>query len=256
MMASVRGISRVLSSVSLGRCSSMVGARWRACQTMLRSLRGVRPLGEGIHGNQPARVYQAFLAVEDLELGGWELQVAFVDLHPAADCHPGVGFEGLGQVGLAEPYHPDVPRLVAHHGLGGLESSPEAGLPGLPHGGHYGLLLPWLQLGDLVYLGEVVVTPGKQVEQVPDGGDSQPPQPGGCLGIHPLETLHRGVHGEASNGGPVWGVASRMGPWLLERQDYPAGLLAPGERGATVGPSSLASQRPIHSRLWPGLMPW
>ncbi|MBA7577333.1 hypothetical protein ES708_19184 [subsurface metagenome] len=94
------------------------------------------------------------------------------DTHPAADDHLGVGGQAFGDIGVIEPDHPDVARLVADNGLGAA-SSPQPGFLSLPDVSHNGLLFALDKLGDVFALAVVEVAVGEEIEQVADGLDAQ-----------------------------------------------------------------------------------
>ncbi len=94
------------------------------------------------------------------------------DSHPAADDHLSVSPQALGDVGIVEPDHPDVARLVADDSLSAAPA-PQPGFLGLPDVSHNGLLLALGEVGDVLALAVVEVAVGEEIEQVADGLDPQ-----------------------------------------------------------------------------------
>ena len=101
-----------------------------------------------------------FPVFQKLPFRGLKNRVSFEDAHPAADDHLIIGRQLLYQVGIVEPYHPDVPRLITDYGFG-APSATWHDLTHLPDVGNDGLLIALDQLGDGLSLAVIEVAVGK-----------------------------------------------------------------------------------------------
>ena len=110
----------------------------------------------------------------------------------AAEHYLGIGGQCFGQIGLVEPDHADIARLIAHDGLGAAPAA-RPGLLRLPDVGHDGLLLALGKLRDELQLAVVEVAVGEEIEQVAHRLHAQLAEFGGKAGADTLDDRYRRI---------------------------------------------------------------
>jgi len=92
---------------------------------------------------------------------------------PPAENHPFISGKLFNHVGIIEPHHPDIARLVSHDSLGAPPAT-EPDLTCLPNIGNDGLLFTLGQLRNRLRLAVIEVAAREEVKQVTNRAHTQP----------------------------------------------------------------------------------
>jgi hypothetical protein len=154
---------------------------------------GIEALCQRIDGHQSSSVEE--LIAPGLESGVLEDTLALEEVDAAGEHDLAVWLEAAGDVGLVEPDHTYVARLVADDGLGAAHAPSDLALAGGPDGDDAGLLLADAELGDRAEGAEVVVSARIAAEEVADRFEADALEAVGSGGADAEETGEGGVEG-------------------------------------------------------------